>query len=112
NVIVQDSPALGVTWNAGNANRTVRISANVTGRRFMPWVCALGGRAHVAWYDRRGASPGGTTLSNNSLTDLFRASAALDGAGNLVAGPEDQDNEESTPGAPFGAGPATGTTQS
>jgi hypothetical protein len=112
NVIVQDSPDLGVTWNAGDPTRTVRINANVTGRRFMPWVCALGGTAHVAWYDRRNASAGGTTVSNNSLTDLFRASAFLDGGGNLVAGPELQVNDSNTADAQCEAGAATGSTQS
>src|SRR6185295_3179647 len=48
NIVVQDSPDLGVTWNAGNQERTVTINSAVTGRRFMPWVCALGGVAHVA----------------------------------------------------------------
>jgi hypothetical protein len=112
NVIVQDSTDQGVSWNAADPTRTVRISANVTARRFMPWVCAVGGTAHVAWYDRRGASPGGTTVSNNSLTDFFRASAFLDGGGNLTAGPEARVNDANTADAQCEAGAATGTVQS
>jgi hypothetical protein len=112
NVIVQDSPDRGTTWNAGDPNRTVRINANVTARRFMPWVCAVGGVAHVAWYDRRGASPGGTTVSNNSLTDFFRGSASLNGSGNLVAGTEFQVNDAATADAQCEAAAPTGSVNS
>jgi hypothetical protein len=109
NVVVQDSPDLGVTWNAADPTRTVTVSTAPTARRFMPWVCALGGVAHVAWYDRRAASPGGTTVSNNSLTDLFRASAFLDGGGNLVAGAETRINDAGTADAHCEAAAATGS---
>jgi hypothetical protein len=109
NIIVQDSPDQGVTWNAGNPARTVTINSAVTARRFMPWVCSMGGVAHVAWYDRRGASAGGTTVSNNSLTDFFRASASLDGGGNLVAGAEVQVNDTGTADAQCESGAATGS---
>jgi len=78
NILVADSTDGGVTWQApGHAS--VTINANVTVRRYMPWVCASGGNAFVTWYDRRAA-----TAANNDLTDYFAASAGLS-AGNLVA---------------------------
>ena len=48
----------------------------------MPWVCAVGGAAHVSWYDLRFAGAG-----SNDLTDFFRGSASVSGA-SLVSGPE------------------------
>ncbi len=81
NVIVRDSIDGGMMWPAA---RNVTLNSPVAGRRFMPWVATVGGAAHVSWYDRR-AGVGGAT---NDLTDFFRGSAFLDGAGNLVAGPE------------------------
>ena len=36
--------------------RLARANAAVTGRRFMPWLCATGGAAYVGWYDRRAAA--------------------------------------------------------
>jgi hypothetical protein len=74
NVLVADSINGGVNWRP-----PVTINANVTGRRFMPWVCASGGNAFVTWYDRRAA-----TVGQNDLTDYFAASAGLSG-GNLMA---------------------------
>ncbi|MGA9575469.1 MAG: choice-of-anchor D domain-containing protein, partial [Lysobacterales bacterium] len=114
-VIVQDSLDGGSTWPAGyvsdfcvlgscfdsmaacsdnldcfDPDRTVTLSSGVTARRFMPWVCAVGGEAYVSWYDRRAAFPGGTMVSNNSLTDYYYANAFLDANGALTAGPEVQ----------------------
>lgn len=109
NIIVQDSPDGGVTWNASDPARRVTVSTGGTARRFMPWVCADGGIAHVTWYDRRAASPGGTVVSNNSLTDFFGASAFLDAVGNLTAGTEFQVNDPGTADAECEAGSATGS---
>jgi hypothetical protein len=120
-VIVQDSLNGGNTWlasdptdfcvvgicfNAGTAcssnsdcfdpDRTVTVSSGVTARRFMPWVCSVGGAAYVSWFDRRAAFPGGTTVSNNSLSDYYMANAFLDGSGALAAGPEVQVNDPGT----------------
>ncbi len=107
-IMVQDSTNGGSTWNAADPNRIKTVSTGVTARRFMPWVCSVGGVAHVTWYDRRAASPGGTTVSNNSLTDFFRASAFLNASGNLTAGTEFQINEPGTTDAQCEAGFATG----
>jgi hypothetical protein len=63
---------------------TVRVNNPFTGRRYMPWVSAVGGAARVSWYDRR-ASAGSL---DNSLTDFYCGSAYFDSGGNLVAGPE------------------------
>jgi uncharacterized repeat protein (TIGR01451 family) len=108
-IVVQDSTDGGVTWNAANPNRTVTVSTGVTARRFMPWVCTVGGVAQMTWYDRRAASPGGTTVSNNSLTDFFAASAFLNPTGNLTAGTEFQVNDPGTADAQCEAGFATGS---
>ncbi|MGH8771776.1 MAG: calcium-binding protein, partial [Burkholderiales bacterium] len=70
------------------------------------------GVAHVTWYDRRTAEPGGTLVSNNSLTDFFGASAFLDAGGNLTPGTEFQVNEPGTADAQCEAGFPTGSVQS
>jgi hypothetical protein len=80
NVLVRDSLDGGLTWPVG---RVVTLNAPASGRRFMPWVCTTGGEAFVSWYDRRAAVP-----TANDLTEYFGGRARLDGAGNLVAGPE------------------------
>lgn len=74
NILVADSTDSGVNWRPA-----VTVSANVTARRYHPWVCATGGNGFVTWYDRRAA-----TAAQNDLTDYFAASAGLSG-GNLVA---------------------------
>lgn len=76
-VIVRDSMNGGSTWP-----RNVRVNTVASGRRFMPWMCVLGGRAHVGWYDRRNA-----TATTNDLTAYYRGSVAVK-AGALVAGTE------------------------
>ena len=77
NIIVSDSTDGGATWP-----RQVVVNSNVNARRFMPWMCAANGRAHVTWYDRRAA-----TNANNDLTDFFLGRAFVS-AGNLIAGTE------------------------
>jgi uncharacterized repeat protein (TIGR01451 family) len=69
NVMVIDSTDGGTTWGA-----PVRISTATTGRRFMPWICPLGGAARVSWYDRRAAVAVGA--ATNDLTDYFCGSAS------------------------------------
>ena len=80
NVLVRDSLDGGRTWLGG---RVVTVNAAAAGRRFMPWLSTNGGEAFVSWYDRRVATP-----AANDLTEYFGGRARLDGAGNLVAGPE------------------------
>lgn len=78
-VRLRDSTDGGLTWPAA---RVVTLNTAVAARRFMPWVCALGGVAHASWYDRRAA-----TVAANDLTGFFRGSAAVKG-GTLTAGTE------------------------
>lgn len=111
-VVVQDSVDGGATWTPGSADRTVVINSGVTARRFMPWVCTAGGTAYVSWYDRRAANPGGTTVSNNSLTDFYRGSAFLNAVGSLTRGVEMQVNEIGSTDAQCESGAATGTVAS
>ena len=80
NVMVIDSTDGGKTWGT-----PVQISAATTGRRFMPWICPLGGVARVAWYDRRAAVAAGA--ATDDLTDYYCGSASPSGGG-LAAGTE------------------------
>jgi len=87
-ILVRDSTDGGVTFPAA---RVVTVNNVVPGRRFMPWICATGGAAQLAWYDRRSATPCPAPPCpgmNNDLTDYFAGSAFLDAGGNLVAGQE------------------------
>jgi len=123
-VVVQDSLDGGLTWPANDpaaicvggilcsntlaacstdadcydGDRDAVISSGITARRFMPWVCSVGGAAYVSWFDRRNAFPGNATdpISNNSLTDFYGGSAFLDALGALKAGTEFQINELGT----------------
>lgn len=88
NIFVRDSTNSGAMFPPGNV---VQVNAAVNGRRFMPWVCAIGGTAHVTWYDRRAA-----TASSNDLTDFFRGSATRSG-GSLVSGAEVSLTDRSDP---------------
>ncbi len=63
---------------------TAQVSSGILGRRFMPWVCSVGGEAYSTWFDRRNASP-----ADNSLTDYFAGNAARDGF-SLTVGDEIQ----------------------
>jgi len=75
NIIVADS-----TNGGGSFPRNVRVSGSATARRYMPWVCATGGAAHVGWYDRRSA-----TSAANDRTRYWGGTAAVASSG-LVAG--------------------------
>src|SRR4029450_2875518 len=88
NIIVRDSTDSGTNWQPG---RVVTVSNAALARRFLPWVCSVGGVAYVNWFDRRAA-----TTTNNSLTDFYAGSAVRDGAGNLVAGNERRVNSLNT----------------
>lgn len=79
NTVVRDSADSGATWNAGDV---VTVNSAVNGRRYLSWVCSLGGAARVSWYDRRNATAG-----SDDLTDYFCGSASR-GGGGLVAGTE------------------------
>lgn len=103
-IVVQDSTDFGQTWPG-----FVEVSSGPVARRFMPWTCALGGVAHVAWYDRTAAFPNGTAVSNNSLTDFFRGSAFVDSGGTLKRGTEFAVNEPGSTDAQCEAGAATGS---
>jgi uncharacterized repeat protein (TIGR01451 family) len=98
NVQVIDSTDGGTMWGS-----SVPINTLTTGRRFMPWICALGGVARVSWYDRRAAVGGAT----NDLTDYFCGSASR-GGGGLTAGTEtkvtDSPDPECAAGAMSGSG--------
>jgi hypothetical protein len=61
----------------------VPINAGGTARRFMPWACAVGGKAFVTWYDRRASV--NSNPARNDLTDYFAASAGLNANNTLVA---------------------------
>ncbi len=95
-IVVMDSLDGGLHWRSG-----VAVNSAVSARRFMPWVCAMGGTAYTGWYDRRAS-----TSSTNDATDYFQGSAFLR-SGVLTAGTER--NLSGTPdpqcasGWPFGS---------
>jgi len=96
NIIVKDSVDGGATWP-----RAQVVNSSASGRRFMPWVCALGGTAFVSWYDRRVA-----TTANPDRTDYFLGSVFAGPAG-LQAGAEENltvnPDPECATGFPCGA---------
>lgn len=69
NVVVRDSLDGGATWPG-----TAILNPAATGRRFMPWVCSVGGQAFATWYDRRVATP-----AANDNTTFFVGSASVQG---------------------------------
>jgi hypothetical protein len=81
NVLVRASIDGGLTFAPA---RVAQVNTTGNARRYMPWVCAVGGTAYVTWFDRRFAIPGITT----DFTDFYRGSASLDPANNLTAGDE------------------------
>ena len=87
NVILQDSIDGGTTWTRPG----VQMNNSISGRRFMPWVCSVGGKAYVSWYDRRNA-----TATSDDLTDFFAGSAGLNALGNLAADPDFMINAPNT----------------
>jgi hypothetical protein len=114
NVMVQDSMG-GINWSANPANhRVATVSTGAPTRRFMPWVCAVGGSAQVTWYDRGNSTPCATPpcAANNDLTDYFAGMASLDLGGNLVAGPQIKINPAGSTDAQCAAGAAPGSAAS
>jgi hypothetical protein len=89
NVIVQDSKDGAKTWGA--AGSVAQVNNSIIGRRYMPWVCAVGGTAYVSWYDRRNA-----TATQNDVTDYFAGTAASNALGNLAPGVDFQINAPGT----------------
>ena len=104
NIIVQDSQDGGNTWPGG---RTAQVNNSIPARRFMPWVCSVGGAAYVSWYDRRNANPGA-----NDLTDYFGNSVSLDALGNLNPGTDAQLNAPNTSDPECSGGQTSGSAQS
>lgn len=102
NVLVQDSTDSGSTWT----RPSVQINTSTNGRRFMPWMCSIGGAAVVSWYDRRNS-----TATSNDLTDYFASSAFLSG-GNLAVGTEFQINGSGTSDPQCAAGQVSGSAAS
>ena len=78
NIVVRDSIDGGAHWP-----RSQTVNSGATARRYMPWVCALGGTAFVSWYDRRAA-----TSTNPDRTDYFLGSVFA-GPGALQSGQEE-----------------------
>ncbi len=96
NVVVRDSVDGGATWP-----RSQTVNSGVTGRRYMPWICALGGTAYVSWYDRRAAS-----AANPDRTDYYLGSAFASPGGLLAGGEENlsvNPDPECATGFPCGA---------
>lgn len=110
NVIIQDSTDGGNTWT----RPAVQINNSITARRYMPWVCSVGGAAYVSWYDRRASTPCPTPpcAANNDLADYFAASASLDGNGNLLPGTEFQIDAPGTSDPECAGGATPGSAQS
>jgi hypothetical protein len=62
---------------------------NVGAERYMPWMCAIDGTAHVGWFDKRAVGNGGAT---DDLSEYRRGSATVDGnTGVLTANTKDGD---------------------
>ena len=87
NIVVKDSVDGGATWP-----RSQVVNSSATGRRFMPWVCALGGTAFVSWYDRRVATATNPDRTDYFLGSVFARPAGLQAGGeeNLTVNPDPQ----------------------
>lgn len=87
NVVVKDSVDGGATWP-----RIQTLNSSATGRRYMPWVCALGGTAFVSWYDRRAATSTNPDRTDYFLGSVFAAPGGLQAGGeeNLTVNPDPQ----------------------
>lgn len=79
NVFVRVSTDGGATFSA-----PTQVNSTGNARRYMPWVCSVGGAAYVTWYDRRFGIAG----ISDDFTDFYGGSVRLDAGGTLVAGPE------------------------
>lgn len=87
NIVVRDSVDGGATWP-----RVQTVNSSATGRRYMPWVCALGGTAFVSWYDRRAATSGNPDRTDYFLGSVFAVPAGLQAGAeeNLTVNPDPQ----------------------
>lgn len=87
NIVVKDSVDGGATWP-----RIQTLNSSATGRRYMPWVCALGGTAFVSWYDRRAATSTNPDRTDYFLGSVFAAPGGLQAGGeeNLTVNPDPQ----------------------
>ncbi len=74
NVVVSDSNDNGNTWST-----PIPVNSGINARRYLPWVCSVGGAAYASWFDRRNATP-----ITNDASDFFGGSAAPSG-GTLTA---------------------------
>ena len=87
NVVVADSFSHG---DNGTWSTPTPINSLVNGRRYLPWLCSVGGVAYASWYDRRNA-----TATTNDVADYFAGSIAPSG-GVLTAAPDFQINAPGT----------------
>jgi hypothetical protein len=96
NIVVRDSVDGGATWP-----RSQVVNSSATGRRYMPWVCSLGGTAFVSWYDRRVATTANPDRTDYFLGSVFAGPAGLQAGGeeNLTVNPD----PECATGFPCGA---------
>jgi len=96
NIVVKDSVDGGATWP-----RSQVVNSGVAGRRYMPWVCSLGGTAFVSWYDRRAATAANPDRTDYFLGSVFAGPAGLQAGGeeNLTVNPD----PECATGFPCGA---------
>src|SRR5882724_1125247 len=85
NIVVADSVDGGANWP-----RAQTVNSGATARRYMPWVCALGGTAFVSWYDRRAATSTNPDRTDYFLGSVFAAPAGLQAGGeeNLTVNPD------------------------
>jgi hypothetical protein len=95
-VEVRDSIDGGLTFP-----RVVNTNTATTGRRYMPWICSLGGTAFVSWYDRRTATAAAPDATNYFLGSAFVREGTLQAGGeeNLTV----NSDRECATGFPCGA---------
>lgn len=87
NVVISDSHSNG---NNGTWSTPVAVNNSIPARRYLPWVCSVGGTAYASWFDRRNA-----TAITNDASDYFGGSAISSG-GTLTAGGDFQINAPGT----------------
>jgi len=86
NVVVSDSNDNGKTWST-----PIPVNEAINGRRYLPWICSVGGTAFASWFDRRNATP-----VTNDASDLFAGSAAPVGGVLTAQFPDFQINAPNT----------------
>src|SRR5262249_19177672 len=88
-IVVADSEDGAATFP-----RSVTVSSGAAARRFMPWLCATGGRAYATWYGQR-------TATSSDLTRYHFGSAWVQG-GTLVSGADTDVSRVDAPLCPSG----------